>query len=111
MVVLYLSFLLTGYSEKYLERLMGNRDIEDSLERLDKLTQEEARMASAEQLKMTHGVDDRVRGVGGQVQDLRDGVQDVGDKVQDVEDTVQGIDSNVRGVGHKLNQANRSSSL
>ena len=90
---------------------MGNRDIEDSLERLDKLTQEEARMASAEQLKMTHGVNDRVRGVGGQVQDLRDGVQDVGDKVQDVEDTVQGIDSNVRGVGHKLNQANRSSSL
>ena len=83
---------------------MGNRDIEDSLERLDKLTQEEARMASAEQLKMTHGVDDRVRGVGGQV-------QDVGNMVQDVDDRVQDIDSNVRGVDDKLDQANRSSSL
>jgi hypothetical protein len=41
-------------------------------------------MASAEQLKMTHSVDDRVRGVGGQVQDVRDDVQDVGDKVQEV---------------------------
>ena len=94
---------------------MGNRDIEDSLERLDKLTQEEARIASAEQLKMTHVVDDQVRGVGGQVQDVRGDVQDIGnrvhDKVQDVEDRVQGIDSNVRGVDDKLDQANRSSSF
>jgi len=99
-----LPFSLTCYSEKYFKRLTGNREIEDSLERLDKLTQEEARMASAEQLKMTHnvdgkvmGVDDRVRGVGGQVQDVRGDVQDVGDKVQDVDD--------------KLDQANRSLSL
>jgi len=77
--------------------LTGNREIEDSLERLDKLTQEEARMAAAEQLKMTHSVDGRVRGVGGQVQDVRGDVQDVGDKVQHVDD--------------KLDQASRSSSL
>ena len=71
--------------------------MEDSLERLDKLTQEEARMASAEHLKMAHVVDDRVRGVEGQVRDVRGDVQDVGDKVQDVDD--------------KLDQANRSLSL
>jgi hypothetical protein len=65
-----------------LKKLAGNRDIEDSLERLDKLTQEEARMASAELLKMTQsvdgkvmGVDDRVKGVEGKVQDVRDDVQ------------------------------------
>jgi methyl-accepting chemotaxis protein len=81
---------------------MGNRDIEDSLERLDKLTQEEARMASAEQLKMTHGVDDRVKGVAGQVQDVRSDVQDVGDKVQTVEDGVQDVRSEVRDVGDKV---------
>ena len=69
-VVYILPFLLTGYSEKYFKKLMGNREIEDSLERLDELTREEARMASAEQLKMTRRVDDRVRGVGGQVQDV-----------------------------------------
>jgi hypothetical protein len=104
---------------------MGNREIEDSLERLDKLTQEEARMASAEQLKMTHsvegkvtGVDDRVRGVEGQVegvrgdvQDVRVDVRDVDNKVQDVDDRVQGIDSNVRAVDDKLDQANRSLSF
>ena len=43
--------------EKYLKKLIGNTDIEDSLEQLDKLTQEEARMASAEQLRVAHSVD------------------------------------------------------
>ena len=38
-------------------RLVGNTDIEDSLQRLDKLTQEEARMANAESLKVIHNVD------------------------------------------------------
>jgi predicted nuclease with TOPRIM domain len=91
--------------------LAGNREIEDSLERLDKLTEEEERMASAEQLKMTHsvdgkvmGVDDRVRGVQGQVQDVRGDMKDVRGDVQDVGDRVQDVDD-------KLDQANRSSSL
>jgi len=54
------------------------------LARLDKLTQEEARMASAEQLKMTHGVGDQVRGVEEQVQDVRDDVRDVDIKLDHV---------------------------
>ena len=84
---------------------MGNRDIEDSLEKLDKLTQEEARMASAELLKMTHtvdgkvmGVDDRVKGVEGKMQDVRGDVQGVG---KDISIRVQGVDD-------KLDQVNRS---
>jgi hypothetical protein len=99
-----LPFSLTGYSETYFKKLTGNGDIEDSLERLDKLTQEEARMAFAEQLKMTHsidgkvmGVNDRVRGVEGQVQGVRGDVQD--------------IRGDVRGVNDKLDQANRSLSF
>ncbi len=71
---------------------MGNKEIEDSLEGLDKLTQEEARMASAEQLKMTHSVDVKVLGVGSQVQDVGGDVRDVGDKVQSVDDRVQSVD-------------------
>ena len=35
--------------------------MEDALKRLDKLTQEEARMAVAQNLKATHTVDERVR--------------------------------------------------
>jgi hypothetical protein len=84
---------------------VGNRDIEDSLDKLDKLTQEEARMASAELLKMVRAVDDRVQVVG---RDVRADVQGIGNKVQDVDDKVQGIDSNVRVVDQKLDQANRS---
>jgi uncharacterized protein YoxC len=112
-----------------LKKLAGNRDIEDSLERLDKLTQEEARMASAELLRLAHsvdgkvmGVDDRVKGVDGKVQDVRDDVQDVrddvrgvGDRVLDVDHRVQDvgkdISNRVQGVDDKLHQANRSSFL
>jgi hypothetical protein len=65
--------------------LAGNRDIEDSLERLDKLTQEEARMASAELLKMTHSVDSKVMGVGGRDKGVEGKVQDVRGDVQDVD--------------------------
>jgi hypothetical protein len=77
--------------------LTGNTDIEESLQRLDKLTQEEARMASAELLKVTHSVE-------GKVQDVNNNVQDVGIKVQGVDDTVQGVDD-------KLDHVNSSSSL
>ena len=47
-------------SEKYLKKLVGKTDIEDALRRLDKLTQEEVRMATAQLLKVTQGVDDTV---------------------------------------------------
>jgi len=42
---------------------MGNTDIEDSLQRLDKLTQEEANMASAELLRITYSVDGKLDGI------------------------------------------------
>jgi ribosomal protein S8 len=45
-------------SEKYLKTLFGRRDIEDALSRLDRLTQEEARMATAQVLKVAHRVKD-----------------------------------------------------
>ena len=111
----YQPFLTESYLEKYLKRLMGNRDIEGSLKRLNELTQDEARMASAELLKMTHtvdwkvkGVDDRVKSVEGKVQDVRGDVQEVGNMVRcDVQDTRD----KVQVVDNKLDQANRSLSL
>ncbi|KAH9988615.1 hypothetical protein BJV77DRAFT_732211 [Russula vinacea] len=111
-----------GGLKKYLKKVMGNTDIEDSLARLDKLTQEEARMASAELLKMTHsvdgkviGVDDRVKNVQGKVQDICDNVQDVRGDVKDVRGDVQDARGDVQDVGNmvqdvddKLEQANRN---
>jgi hypothetical protein len=41
-------------------KLLGRNDIEDGLKRLDTLTMEEARMAIAETLNLTHSVDDKV---------------------------------------------------
>jgi hypothetical protein len=49
--------------EKYLKKLIGRKDVEDALHRLDQLTQEEARMAATEVLKITHGIDGKVQGV------------------------------------------------
>jgi hypothetical protein len=84
-----------------LRKLAGNRDIEDSLERLDKLTQEEAWMASAELLKMTQNVDGKVTRVDDRVKGVEGMIQVVHDDVQDVREDVQSVDL-------KLDQVNRS---
>ena len=56
--------------EKYLKKLLGRTDIEDALGRLDKLTQEEARMAIAEVLKVAHHVDEEVNTVSENVKNV-----------------------------------------
>jgi hypothetical protein len=77
---------LTVVLGKYLRRLVGRADMEDSMNRLDQLTQEEVRMAAAQGLRATHRVDDKVQGVGDKVQDVDDKVQGVDDRVRDVHD-------------------------
>ncbi|KAN0130231.1 hypothetical protein V8E53_011988 [Lactarius tabidus] len=52
-----------GRAKKFLKKLVGRKDIEDALKRLDKLTQEEARMAAAQTLKLTHAIDNKLREV------------------------------------------------
>ena len=94
-----------------MRKLVGNREIEDSLERLDKLTQEEARMASAESLKVTHDVDDRVRDVQDDVQDVSNNIQNVDGRVQDVQGDVHDVCNQVQGVGSEVREVNRSLSL
>ena len=58
--------------------------MEDALKRLDKLTQEEARMAVAQNLKATHTVDERVRGVANMAVAIDDRVARVDDKIAEV---------------------------
>jgi hypothetical protein len=71
-------------SEKYMKKLIGRTEIEDALKRLDKLTQEEARMAAAENLKVAHAVDKRVEGVADTVAVVDDRVKVVDNKVMEV---------------------------
>ena len=69
--------------------------MEDALKRLDKLTQEEARMAIAQNLKATHTVDERVRGVANSVLAINNRVAGVDDRVAGVDDRVARIDDKV----------------
>jgi hypothetical protein len=114
-------------AERYLKKLFGGKDVEDALRRLDKLTQEEARMAAAEALTITRGIDDklnvvdeRLEGVDERVQSVDErvlrvdvkveGVQDqvqivaagIQDQVQTVDSKVEGVDDSVRRVDHKV---------
>jgi hypothetical protein len=63
-------------------------DLEDALKKLDRLTQEEARMAHAEVLRITHSIREEVKIVDGKVERVEDKVEDVGDKVEEVGDKV-----------------------
>ena len=58
-----LSIYVEQRAEKFLRKLTGMTDLEDALKKLDKLTQEEARMALAEVLRITHNVRDNVDGI------------------------------------------------
>ena len=59
-------------------------DLEDALKKLDRLTQEEARMANAEVLRITNSIRDGVQIVDGKV-------EEVGDKVQVVIDGARAL--------------------
>ena len=93
-----MSLLTEMFSGKYLKKLVGRTDIEDALKRLDKLTQEEARMATAQALKITHTVDVRVRGVADQVLDVDNRVAGVDDRVVAVDDRLKAVDDKVAAV-------------
>ena len=73
-------------------------DLEDALKKLDRLTQEEARMANAEVLRLAHSIRDGVEIVDGKVDGVDNKVDGVGDKVEDVGGKVECVDSKVQVV-------------
>jgi hypothetical protein len=89
-------------AEKYLKKLLGMKDVEDALQRLDKLTQEEARMAAAEVLTITRGIDDKVNDVDERLEGVDERVQNIDVKVESIDGKVQGVDDNVLGVDSKV---------
>jgi hypothetical protein len=88
-----------SFSERFMKKLVGRTDIENALQRLEKVTLEETRMAAAEALKAIHGV-------GNQVGDKVDGVQDtlkvVEDKMRGVEGILQGVDDKVKEISNEV---------
>ncbi|KAH9059744.1 hypothetical protein EDB87DRAFT_736118 [Lactarius vividus] len=92
-------------AKKFVKRVAGRTDLEDGLKKLDKLTNEESLLASAQLLKVTHdihnqvtvvadgveGVDQKVQVVVDQVEDVKCDVQVVSDRVEVVDKMVQVI--------------------
>jgi hypothetical protein len=76
--------LIERFSEKFAKSLIGRTEMEGALKRLDKLTQEEVRMATAQNLKVTHTVDK--------------GVKEVVDTVAAIDDRVASVDTKVAEV-------------
>jgi archaellum component FlaC len=81
-----------------LKKLIGNTEIEDALQRLDRLTLEDAHMAAAELLRISHNVESGMIRINEGVQDVNRVVQGVGDQVEDVDTKVQEVDERVQGV-------------
>ncbi|KAH9066177.1 hypothetical protein EDB87DRAFT_692637 [Lactarius vividus] len=85
-------------AKKYLKMLVGRTDIEDRVKRLDRLTNEQARMANAQLLKVTHGVDDKLTEVGDGVKGVKGEVRVVRERIRVVDDKLQGIIDDVKEV-------------
>src|SRR5258708_27222296 len=88
--------------EKFVRKLAGRSDLEDALKKLDRLTQEEARMAVAENLRVAHNIRDGVKVVDGKVERVEGKVEDVGDKVEEIGDKVGDIGDKVDDMGDKV---------
>ena len=100
-------------AERFLKRLVGRKDIEDALQRLEKLTREEVRMAAAEALTISRDIDDTVKDIDKRLEEVDEKVQGVDRRVKgvdrmakSVDGRVKDVDSMVKGVGHIMKGVN-----
>lgn len=98
----YICASIDGFAESFLRKLIGRKDVEDALQRLDQLTQEEARIAAIEVLKITRKIDDKVNDVDEKLEGVDHRVLDVSVQVEEVDKKVQSVDSKVQSVCHNV---------
>jgi hypothetical protein len=79
-----MSLTIKRSSGKYAKKLIRRADLEVALDRLDKLTYEEAQMAAAEVQRATHAIDESAGGVREEVPAVDDRVADVDDEVAEI---------------------------
>ena len=91
-----------NYLKKLIKKLIGNNEIDDALKRLDRLTQEEARMVSAQILKITNAIDSEVGEIADHVLVVDDRVAGVDERVAGVDERVTGVDNRVAGIGDQI---------
>ncbi|KAH9007530.1 hypothetical protein EDB84DRAFT_212288 [Lactarius hengduanensis] len=85
-------------ARKFLKKVAGIRKLDDGLKKLDKMTNEEARMANAQMLTITHNIEKKVDGVDEKVQEVGAGVNDVNEKLQGVDENVKVVDGKVQTI-------------
>jgi len=56
MLLSYMSPVVECAAEKFAKKLLGESEVESVLKRLDRLTQEEARMTVVQTLEVVHGL-------------------------------------------------------
>lgn len=83
---------------RYLRKFIGRKEVENALQRLDRLTQEEAQMAAVEALTIIRGIDDTVNVTEEKVDDVDQRIQIVDGMVKGVAHMVRGVDYKVKGV-------------
>ena len=88
-----------------MKKLIGRRDVEDALSRLDKLTREEFQAAIAQVLKVTHDIDEGVKNVGKKIDVVDAKVVGVGAKVDGVNSKVDSVDVKVMDIDDRVNVA------
>lgn len=59
--VSYISLMANPVTEKFAKKLLGESDVEAVLQRLDRLTLEDARMTAAQTLAVVHGLINNMR--------------------------------------------------
>ena len=89
-------------SEKFVKRVAGRTDLEDGLNKLDKLTNEESLLASAQLLKVTHDIHSIVTDVAGNVEGFEEKVQVVVSQVEDIKYDVQLVSDQVEVVDKRI---------
>ena len=99
------------YSGKYFKKLIGEDGVEDALKRLDRLTQEEARMAAAQLLKVTNTIGNTVGGIADNVLVVHNIVAGIDDA--SVDECVAYVDDHLKdvdGAQYIFNQLSKLSS-
>jgi hypothetical protein len=87
-------------TETFLKKLVGRKDIEDAIQRLENVAAEEARMAAVEALNGFHGIGDKVMGF-----EHKNGIQSAPKALEGgmkgVRETLQGTDARARNTRNK----------
>ncbi|KAN0136205.1 Ankyrin repeat-containing domain protein [Lactarius tabidus] len=98
-------------AKKFLKKIAGITKLEDGLKKLDKMTNEEVRMANAESLRLSHNIDKKVEVVDEKVQGVGGQVKGVDEKVQGVNENVLSVHENVKAVANIIAESQLSEKL